>query len=79
MKISVARQQYSEGRLERAEIRPNPANPNEWFVMLYDNKMKTYVLVNEEEEPLVDRDANELLALLKSFGFNEVSVIFYHF
>jgi len=79
MKISIAKQQYSHGNLERAEVRPNPANPNEWFVMLYDSKMKTYVLVNEEEEPVVDLDINKLLALLKGFGFNEVSVILYHF
>ncbi|MCP5161007.1 MAG: hypothetical protein H6999_09155 [Hahellaceae bacterium] len=74
MKMAEAQQLYQEGKLVRAELMRNPMNLNEWFVMLHKNSKKSFILVDENNETIVDADLKRLLAMLKSMGFKQTVV-----
>ncbi|GAB5450977.1 MAG: hypothetical protein Hals2KO_13050 [Halioglobus sp.] len=52
-------------------MRVSPANPKEWFVMLYDDDNKAYVLADNDDKPITTVDLNELAHLIRSLGLKE--------
>lgn len=54
-----------------AHIRKNPGEPRNWFVMLLNRNAKQFMLVDENEAPIINDDFNELVTLLKQVGVSE--------
>lgn len=76
MKIQQATERFQTGRLDRAEIRRNPSDIRQWFVMLRQTDGKASVLVDEHERPVVNGDLEALFDTLKSIGFRETNIVF---
>ncbi len=67
---------YQQGKIDQVELRRNPANAMEWFIMVRKNNGKYLMLADEHDAPLVDKSIENLFELLKSIGFKEARVVF---
>jgi len=52
----------------------NPSNQTEWFIMLRKQTGKSFMLVDDNDSPIVDSDMEQLFSILKTLGFMQVIV-----
>ena len=76
MNIQQAIELFRSGKLDEIEIRRNPADIRQWFVMARQFNGKLLILVDENDSPVVNNDLEELFTVLKKIGFREVRVFF---
>ncbi|MBB5211343.1 hypothetical protein [Microbulbifer hydrolyticus] len=74
MKICQAAQQFKKGALDEIQLRKNPSDVNQWFVMLRKQNGDLLMLADEQDEPIVDGDLTRLMGVLKSIGCKEARV-----
>ncbi|MAM70911.1 MAG: hypothetical protein CMP91_07220 [Gammaproteobacteria bacterium] len=73
MKLNEAIEWGRAGRWQDAQVRVSPSNREQWFVMLRDTLQKSFILVDNDDSPIVTADANELLSVIRSLGLKEVT------
>ncbi len=76
MKIPQAIEQHQSGKLDQVDIRRNPNDRQQWFVMVRQTDGKFQILADENDNPVVDNDLERLFELLKKIGFREALVVF---
>lgn len=74
MKICQAAQLFKAGMLDEVQIRKNPGDVNQWFVMIRKLNGKSLMLADERDQPIVEDDLTRLMDMLKSIGCKEVRV-----
>lgn len=74
MKLSKAIDKGKNKHWLCANIRKNPSSPTEWFVTLVDKNQLSYMLVDDNENPVLSRDLNYFTDTLKSIGVREFTV-----
>ncbi|WP_188151341.1 hypothetical protein [Teredinibacter waterburyi] len=74
MKISVAIKKGKTKNWLYGHIRRNPSSPKQWFVMLTDKKLRPFMLVNDDDNPILSEDLNEFIEIMKKIGLREFSV-----
>lgn len=62
------------GVWEEAQVRVSPGNRQQWFVMLRDHHGKSFVLADNDDDPIATADLNVLVQLIKSLGLNDFTV-----
>ena len=74
MKLSEALERGKNRYWSHANIRKDPSNLDQWFVMLASNAQKPHMLVDEQESPIVSKDLNYFVELMSSLGVREFTV-----
>ncbi len=74
MKLDNAVALGKTGAWEEAQVRASPKNRTQWFVMLRDNRSKSFVLADNDDNPIATDDMNTLVQLIKSLGLNDFTV-----
>jgi len=74
MKLSKAIEKGKEKNWLSAQIRRNPSAPQQWFVMLVDTQQRSFMLVSDEDDPILSEDLNEFVILMKKIGIREFTV-----
>ncbi|MCB1855225.1 MAG: hypothetical protein KDI05_10125 [Halieaceae bacterium] len=74
MKLQQAIELGKEGRWLGAQVRVNPGSRGHWFVMLQDTRHKSFVLADEEDQPITCEDINVLARHIRSIGLKEFTV-----
>ncbi len=74
MKLSEALERGKNKHWSNANVRRNPSNRNQWFVMLTCNEQKPHMLVDDDESPIVSEDLNHFVELVSSLGIREFTV-----
>jgi hypothetical protein len=74
VKLSRALQESVKKNLIEAELMRNPSNKLEWFIMLRKRTGKSFMLVNDDDSPIVSVNMEQLFPILKSLGFGQVIV-----
>ena len=74
MKICQAAQQFKAGTLDEIQVRKNPGDINQWFVMIRKHNGDLLMLADERDEPIVDDDLTRLMSVLKGIGCKEARV-----
>lgn len=76
MKLSKAKELHIAKKFVGVDIFRNLSNRDEWFVMLHKDSGKSFILADDEDVPIVSKDLEKLLLLLKSIGIGQASVHF---
>ncbi|MEZ5524997.1 MAG: hypothetical protein R3E62_08600 [Pseudomonadales bacterium] len=76
MKISQAIAQFKAGKLEQIEVRRNPSDNQQWFVMVIKVDGKSLMLADENDQPLVAEDLEKLFSELRKIGFRDARIFF---
>ncbi|MFK5914483.1 MAG: hypothetical protein QM484_08905 [Woeseiaceae bacterium] len=74
MKLSKAREPAVTKLLVKAELLRNPSKQTEWFIMLHKQSGNSFMLVNDDDSPILASDIEQLFPILKSMGFGQVTV-----
>jgi len=74
--IQRAIEQYHSGKLDGIEIRRNPNDCRQWFLLIKCTDGKSFILIDENNNPVVDEDLERLFKLLKVIGFREAIIAF---
>lgn len=74
MKLSEALTLGANGHWQDAQVRVNPGDPNQWFVMLIDAGYKSFFLVDEDDKPITSDNITALAELIRSIGLKEFTV-----
>lgn len=54
-----------------AQVRLSPGSRTHWFIMLRDTNNKSFILADNDDNPISSDDVNELARLIKSTGLKE--------
>jgi hypothetical protein len=76
MKIQQAIKLYRSGKLHQIEIRRNPGDIRQWFVMVSQTDGIYLMLADENDNPVVEETLEKLVEKLKKIGFREARIIF---
>ncbi len=76
MKMSEAKKALESNFFDYVEIRKNPANTNEYIVLLYGMNGKSFMLAYENDTVLSSADLEHLILMLKEIGFRKARVYF---
>ncbi len=74
MKLDEAVDLGKKGEWQEAQVRVNPAEPTQWFVMLYDGRKKSFILADNDDTPIASDDLNELVRLIQSLALKDFTV-----
>lgn len=74
MKLSEAIEKNKTKNWLYAQIRRNPSDPNQWFVMLTDTQKRPFMLVDEADIPILSEDLNNFIDLMNKIGLREFTV-----
>jgi hypothetical protein len=74
VKLDSAIELGKTGTWEEAQVRVSPGNRLQWFVMLRDNRSKSFVLADNSDNAIATEDLNTLVKLIKSLGLNDFTV-----
>jgi hypothetical protein len=59
---------------QEAQVRMNPGNRSQWFVMLLNSHNKSFILADDHDSPITIDDMNALAELIKSIGLKDYTV-----
>jgi len=76
MKLSDARNALKQKFFDFIEIRKNPANINEYIVLLYGYDGKSFMLAYENDSVLSSPELEQLILMLKEIGFKKARIYF---
>jgi len=71
MKLNDAIEWGKLGRWQDVQVRISPGSPSQWFVMLRDVQHKSYILADNEDQPIATEDMNKLAQLIRAIGQKE--------
>lgn len=74
MKLSDAIKIAHSVPWQEIQLRHNPSNKTEWFVMLISAEYKSYVLVDDNEKPWVNESLDAVALLVKELNGSEFTV-----
>lgn len=74
MKLSNAIAIGKEGKWIEVEVRKNPSDRCQWFVMLRDSDHKPFMLADDDDEPIVLSDLDSISKIIQSVGVKEFTV-----
>lgn len=74
MNLEQARELRTNGHLVSAEILPNPSKSGGWFLTIFDNTCKNYLLVDDQEQVITVATDDEILMLVREIGLRTVSI-----
>ncbi|WP_043320103.1 hypothetical protein [Microbulbifer sp. HZ11] len=74
MKLGQAQEEFKAGRLDEVQIRKNPSDIRQWFVMVRTTDGASLILADEQDAPIVDRDLTRLVGILKDIGCKEARI-----
>ena len=74
MKLSNAIAIGKEGKWIEAEVRKNPSDQCQWFVMLRGRDHKPFILADDEDTPITLNDLDSISDLIQSIGVKEFKV-----
>lgn len=74
MKLGQAAVEFKAGRLEEVQIRKNPSDVTQWFVMVRTAGGASLILADERDTPIVDGDLTRLVGILKDIGCREARI-----
>lgn len=74
MKLSNAIALGREGKWIDVEVRKNPSDQCQWFVMLRDSEHKLFMLADDEDTPITLNDLDSVSNLIQSIGVKEFMV-----
>lgn len=74
MKLSEAGSLADQGRLVSAELLRNPANHQQWFIMVVEAEGKSFIIADDEDDPIVSDELETLFRTLRQLGFRKASV-----
>jgi hypothetical protein len=74
MKLNEAITLGQVGAWQEAQVRMNPGNRSQWFVMLLNSHNKSFILADDDDNPITTDDMNALAELIKSIGLKEYAV-----
>ena len=63
-----------QGEWVEVQVRGNPSDLQQWFVMLRSRDNKSYILADNDDEPIAMADLNALTQLIQCIGANEFTV-----
>ncbi len=76
MKLDEAIELGAQGVWNEAQARMDPSSPAQWFVMLRDVHYKSFILADNDDNPISSEDLNALAQLVRSIGLKDFTVIF---
>ncbi|SIS69055.1 hypothetical protein [Neptunomonas antarctica] len=76
MKIQRAIELFQSGALDRVEIRRNPSDREQWFVMIIGVDARPLMIADENDKAVVSQNLEEILTILKTIGFSSSEVFF---
>ncbi|MAY41857.1 MULTISPECIES: hypothetical protein [unclassified Neptuniibacter] len=76
MKIKKALKLKQSGKLLGAQIWKNPNDMQQWFIMINKKNGKSFMLVDEDENVIVDQNLNELIKTLSKIGLKQAEMFF---
>ncbi|WP_020410941.1 hypothetical protein [Hahella ganghwensis] len=76
MKMSEAKSLADAGKLAAAELLRNPSDFSQWFIMVVESSGKSFIIADENDDPIVTDALESLFALLKSLGFRKAQIAF---
>ena len=76
MKLSEAKQLATAGKLKSGELLLNPSNHQQWFIMVVETSGKSFIIADEEDEPIVSSQLEGLFKTLKSLGIRKAQITF---
>lgn len=65
---------YAKGKLVSAEVLPAPGGGGGWFVLLHNNRGKSFMLVDPDERIITQSDLNPLIETVREIGFRIASI-----
>lgn len=65
---------YAKGKLVSAEVLPAPSADGNWFVLLHNNRGKSFMLVDSDERIITRPDLNGLIETIREIGFRIASI-----
>lgn len=74
MKLSNAIAIGKEGKWIEAEVRKNPSDQSQWFVMLRNSDHKPFMLADDEDTPITLNELDSISDLIQSIGVKEFKV-----
>ncbi|MFA7552619.1 MAG: hypothetical protein WCY88_00125 [Spongiibacteraceae bacterium] len=74
MKLNNAIAMGETGAWKEAQIRANPGSRSQWFVTLYNDQNKSFILADNDDNPITVDDINVLTQLIKSIGLKELTI-----
>jgi len=75
LKLSNAIAIGKEGKWIEVEVRKNPSDQCQWFVMLRDGDYKPFMLADDEDTPITLNDLESISKLIQSIGVKEFKVL----
>ena len=74
MKLKTAIENGLNKNWLHAHVRRNPSFSKQWFVTLIDKKQMPFMLVDDNEAPILNEDLNEVVKLVQKIGIREFTV-----
>lgn len=74
MKLNDAVRLGKDGVWQQAQVRLNPGSSVEWFVMLTDHSLKSFMLADTDDVPITNEDLNALRLVIQSLGVKDFTV-----
>lgn len=76
MKLNEAIELGKVGSWQDAQVRISPGSRDQWFVLLQDVYHKSFILADNDDQPIASEDMNALVQLIRSIGLKEFTVLF---
>lgn len=74
MKLNEAIELGKTGHWQDAHVRVSPGNRKQWFVMLRDKNYRSFVLSDNDDQPIATEELNSLVELIRSIDLKEMTV-----
>lgn len=74
MKLNKAIELGKAGRWQEAQVRIRPGHRKQWFVMLLDAELKSFILADNEDQPIAIEEMNRIAEHIRSIGLKEFTV-----
>lgn len=74
MKLNKAITKGKLGAWKDAQVRMNPGDRSQWVVMLRNSHNKSFIIADDNDNPITTDDMNKLAELIKSIGLKEYAV-----
>lgn len=74
MNFKEAKKWMESGRLTQADVMRSPADKQNWFLTLRDEKNKAYMLVDDRENVQTYTSLDDAVMVIKNIGFKIVHI-----
>ncbi|OZG74382.1 hypothetical protein BTA51_05065 [Hahella sp. CCB-MM4] len=76
MKLADAKTLAEAGMLAAAELLRNPSDHTQWFIMIIEKSGKSFIIADDDDQPIVTDELEALFSLLKELGFRKAQIAF---